>query len=72
MRLWWDRIRGTDTRFLLTVHDQLVGCAPKKKVKAASAALDECMRSAFTLDVPVKTDPTYGYNFGEMHKEIPR
>jgi DNA polymerase I-like protein with 3'-5' exonuclease and polymerase domains len=72
MRLWWDRIRGTDTRFLITVHDQLVGCAPKKKIKAASAALDECMRSAFTLDVPVKTDPTYGKNFGEMHKEIPR
>jgi DNA polymerase I-like protein with 3'-5' exonuclease and polymerase domains len=66
MRLWWTQIRGTDTRFLMTIHDQLVGCAPRKKAKAASALLDQCMRDAFHLDVPTKTDPTYGTNFGEM------
>jgi DNA polymerase-1 len=66
MRLWWREIKGTDTRFLLTVHDQLVGCAPKQKVSKASLVLGECMEQAFKLDVPVKTDATYGTNFGEM------
>jgi DNA polymerase-1 len=68
MRLWWPQIRGTDTRFLLTVHDQLVGCAPKGTEKSASALLDLAMRNAFKLDVPVKTDPTFGQNFGNMVK----
>lgn len=71
MRLWWDgRLqRSTNgTRFLMTIHDQLVGCAPRKEAKKESAALDEYMVNAFTLDVPTKTDPTYGTNFGEMKK----
>jgi DNA polymerase-1 len=69
MRLWWDmRLqRATNgTRFLMTLHDQLVGCAPRKDVRRESACLDQYMRNAFTLDVPTKTDPTYGTNFGEM------
>ena len=71
MRLWHGEIRNTDTRFLMTVHDQLVGCAPKSKVAKASKLLDTCMREAFTLDVPIKTDPTYGFNFGEMTVGVP-
>jgi DNA polymerase I-like protein with 3'-5' exonuclease and polymerase domains len=71
MRLWWnDRLKHSTngTRFLMTIHDQLVGCAPRKLVKAESVALDRYMVEAFTLDVPTKTDPTYGTNFGEMKK----
>jgi DNA polymerase I-like protein with 3'-5' exonuclease and polymerase domains len=69
MRLWWElRLsRATNgTRFLLTVHDQLVGCAPKKEAKKESEVLADCMDLAFKLDVPMKSDPTYGINFGEM------
>jgi DNA polymerase-1 len=66
MRNWWGRIKGTDTRFLMSIHDQIVGCCPKGMVKRESAILNECMIDAFKLDVPVKTDPTYGKNFGEM------
>jgi DNA polymerase-1 len=66
MRNWWHRIKGTDTRFLMTIHDQLVGCCPKGMVKREAAILDECMRDAFTLDVPTRTDLTVGLNFGEM------
>ena len=72
MRLWWDnRLKSSTngTRFLMSIHDQLVGCAPKKEAKKESAALDEYMVNAFTLDVPTKTDPTYGVNFGNMVKE---
>ena len=70
MRLWWDRLRQSTngTRFLLTVHDQLVGCCPRKELKREAAALDEYMREAFTLDVPVKSDLTVGANFGNMEK----
>jgi DNA polymerase-1 len=71
MRIWWElRLkRSTNgTRFLMTIHDQLVGCAPKKEAKKESAFLDDYMVNAFTLDVPTKTDPTYGTNFGEMKK----
>lgn len=71
MRNWWnDRLKHSTngTRFLMSIHDQLVGCAPKKLVKAESAALDRYMVEAFTLSVPTKTDPTYGTNFGEMKK----
>jgi DNA polymerase-1 len=70
--LWWwqERLQHSTngTRFLMTVHDQLVGCAPKKDVLKESALLDRYMVKAFTLDVPTKTDPTYGANFGEMKK----
>lgn len=72
MRGWYSAIRGTPTRFLLTIHDQLVGCCPKRDVRRESAKLDEAMLEAFELDVPVKTDPTYGYNFGAMTPEVPR
>jgi DNA polymerase-1 len=71
MRNWWnDRLRHSTngTRFLMTIHDQLVGCAPRKDVKKESALLDRYMVNAFDLDVPTKTDPTYGINFGEMKK----
>jgi DNA polymerase-1 len=70
MRLWWQHLRGNTngTRFLLTVHDELVGCAPKKLVMKEAAKLDECMRGTFKLDVPVRTDLSIGTNFGEMEK----
>jgi DNA polymerase-1 len=71
MRIWWNmRLKHSTngTRFLMTVHDQLVGCAPKKLARKESAFLDDYMVNAFTLDVPTKTDPTYGTNFGEMKK----
>jgi DNA polymerase-1 len=71
MRLWWEQrlSRSTNgTRFLLTVHDELIGCAPRKDVERESAALGEYMREAFKLDVPIKSDAAYGLNFGEMEK----
>jgi DNA polymerase-1 len=71
MRLWWNlRLKHSTngTRFLMSVHDQLVGCAPKKDVKKEAAFLDDYMVHAFELDVPTKTDLTIGTNFGEMKK----
>lgn len=75
MRLWWNDHLHTapnGVRFLMTVHDQLVGCAPKKLAKKECERLGEYMEAAFKLDVPVASDPTYGINFGEMTKRAPR
>lgn len=69
MRIWWDmRLQHSTngTRFLMSIHDQLVGCAPRKDVQKESKYLNDYMVHAFKLDVPTKTDPTYGTNFGEM------
>lgn len=69
MRLWWnERLKHATngTRFLMTIHDQLVGCCPRKEAKRESALLDIYMKGAFKLGVPTKTDPTYGTNFGAM------
>ena len=65
---WHSHLKHSDARFLLTVHDELVGCAPKSQVKKESVILSECMRDAFKLDVPVMTDAKFGVNFGEMKK----
>jgi DNA polymerase-1 len=69
MRIWWDmRLQRSSngTRFLMSIHDQLVGIAPTKDVKKESKFLNDYMVHAFELDVPTKTDPTYGKNFGAM------
>jgi DNA polymerase I len=69
MRLWYPHLRSSgDTRFLLTVHDELVGMAPTKKVKKEAEVLSECMVNAFKLDVPVVADAKYGQNYGSMGK----
>ena len=71
MRLWWDRRAHSNAQFLLTLHDQLVGCCPIEDVHEESQTLQQCMEEAFLLDVPVRTDATYGFNFGEMSSEVP-
>lgn len=71
MRQWYRRIKGTDTRFLLTVHDEIVGCCPGDNVKREVAHLRECMEGAFSLDVPVGTDATVGKRYGAMKRLQP-
>lgn len=69
MRLWGEHITQTDgARFLLTVHDELVGIAPTRDVKKQAEILRECMVGAFKLDVPVLADAKFGQNYGSMTK----
>lgn len=65
MRQWYPLIRGTETRFLLTVHDELVGCAPEGQVKRAVRELTEVMQDAMPLDLPVLADPKIGNSYAE-------
>jgi DNA polymerase-1 len=66
MRQWWRFIKGTDTRFLLTVHDELVGCCPIGQEKDAVQNLVEIMQSALPLDVPVIADAKIGQTYGDL------
>jgi DNA polymerase I-like protein with 3'-5' exonuclease and polymerase domains len=66
MRQWWRYTEGTDVRFLIQAHDELVGMAPTKEVKRASKRLNECMVDCMPLDVPVRTKGEQGKNWGAM------
>jgi DNA polymerase-1 len=66
MRQWWRVIYGTDTRFLLTVHDELVGCCPIGQEKQAVRTLVEIMQDALPLDVPVIADAKIGATYGDL------
>lgn len=68
MRNWYHDhlVHVGHTRFLLSVHDELVGMAPTRIVKQEAAKLQEYMEGAFKLDVPVVAEPKFGQNYGSM------
>lgn len=68
MRLWWEQHlrRENRARFLLTVHDELIGMAPTKIVKQEAKKAQTCMIEAVKLDVPVVAEIKYGKSYGEL------
>jgi DNA polymerase-1 len=66
MRQWYPQIRGTETRFLLAVHDEIVGICPTEHLDREVNRLKRVMQEAMPLDVPVLADATTGTNYGEM------
>jgi DNA polymerase I-like protein with 3'-5' exonuclease and polymerase domains len=65
---WYQHIKCSPVRFLLTVHDEIVGMAPAHEAVDQAHILAEHMRDAFKLGVPVGTDITIGRNYGAMEK----
>jgi DNA polymerase-1 len=63
---WYSVIKGTSTRFLVQVHDELIGMCPTKDVGKQTTILDACMRDALPLDVPVLTDGVKGKTWAKM------
>lgn len=66
---WYnDRLKGREdsVKFLLTVHDQLVGMCRVKELKREKKALESAMIDAFKLDVPVRVTTVTGQNWGAM------
>jgi DNA polymerase I-like protein with 3'-5' exonuclease and polymerase domains len=63
----WLRYRAArrDSRLVLTVHDEIVGCAPKGHWSREMKVLKEAMESV-ELDVPLLSDGEYGYRWTEM------
>ena len=54
------------SRMLLQVHDELVFECPAAEVEACSRLVQEVMRTAYPLEVPLKTDAKVGLNWAEM------
>jgi DNA polymerase-1 len=57
---------GLSARMLLQVHDELVFECPIDEVQACAQRVQEIMRTAFPLSVPLKTDAKVGPNWAEM------
>jgi DNA polymerase-1 len=53
-------------RMLLQVHDELVFEVPRPDADKAAGRIQEIMRHAYPLDVPLKTDAKIGQNWAEM------
>ncbi len=71
-QLWARRARMHRSRFLLTVHDELLFSAPKEKAKQVLRQLDEVMVgtcSTLHIQTPFKTDGYMGPNWAEVRKE---
>lgn len=59
------RSRRRSSRLVLTVHDEIVICAPKSEAEAEMRFLREAMESV-ALDVPLLSDGEIGYRWTEM------
>ncbi|MEX2209823.1 MAG: DNA polymerase I [Patescibacteria group bacterium] len=62
------KLAGTfpDTHLLLTVHDELVLEVPTARLVAAAALVEETMRDAYELSVPVAVSVTAGRSWGDL------
>jgi DNA polymerase-1 len=59
--------RGSPSRMLIQVHDELVFEVPRTEVIKVEALVEERMRNALPLEVPVKVDVGTGGNWLEAH-----
>ena len=60
-----DRLRGSDARILLTVHDEIVIVSPKGTAVKNMRTLRECMEG-LGLEVPLLSEGEAGYRWGQM------
>lgn len=59
--------KGMSSKMTMQVHDELVFDAHKKEVEALKTLVEENMKTAITLDVPVVVDINTGENWLEAH-----
>jgi len=59
--------QATDSRMVLTVHDELVFEVPEKSAEAAGARIRETMEAAMKLAVPLVVDVGSGKSWADAH-----
>jgi DNA polymerase-1 len=59
------RERNLQSRMLLQVHDELVFEVPEEEFETMKVVVPQVMESALALDVPLKADVSFGYNWYE-------
>lgn len=57
---------GLPARMLMQVHDELVLECPHEHIQPAIMLIQQVMRDAYRLSVPLQTEARYGLNWGEM------
>ena len=63
----WLEESGLDARVVMQVHDELVLEVREDLIEQGSAGLQERMRAAATLDVPLLVETGIGDNWDEAH-----
>ena len=58
---------GFKTKMLLTVHDELVFDMHKKEEQEVKPVIEECMKTALDLNVPIEVEMGTGKNWLEAH-----
>ena len=58
---------GFKTKMLLTVHDELVFDMYRKEEEEVKPVIEECMKTALKLDVPIEVEMGTGENWLEAH-----
>jgi DNA polymerase-1 len=58
---------GFQTKMLLTVHDEIVFDMRKDEQETVMPVIEECMKSALPLNVPIEIEMGTGENWLEAH-----
>jgi DNA polymerase-1 len=58
---------GFKTKMLLTVHDELVFDMHRDEEETVKPVIEECMKTALKLDVPIEVEIGTGRNWLEAH-----
>ena len=58
---------GFETKMLLTVHDELVFDMHRNEEEQVKPLIEECMKTALPLDVPIEVEMGTGKNWLEAH-----
>jgi DNA polymerase-1 len=57
---------GLHSHILLQVHDELVLECPQNELKKTAKIVREMMENAYNLIIPLKTEASYGHNWGDL------
>ena len=60
-----EKLKGTDSKLILQVHDELIIEAPIEKAEEVKKIVVECMENAVKLDVLLKVDANIGNSWLE-------
>ncbi len=61
------REQGLDTKIVLQVHDELLLEVPEREIPQVKELVEDCMRSAASLSVPLEVGLESGDNWLEAH-----
>jgi DNA polymerase-1 len=62
-----NRLKDTDCKMLLQVHDELIFECEKERVEEYSQIIKEEMENVISLSVPLKVSVECGDNWGDFH-----